>query len=173
MKQSFIVSSDVQENELQVGLMDFANLYSQEKFAEQIELFRKKGELEYLIFFNNEPDFERFAYAVNYIRFLETKNGQLPLVTGYFNNGQKDSQNPFLDGNFVKVYVSRNDKEYDNVNIVDSENDTYRFDFGGAYTKLATIEESFELPHVDLENYNHLITIIPAPAESKPWWKFW
>ncbi|MBD3583977.1 hypothetical protein [Flavobacterium selenitireducens] len=173
MKQSFIAISQLKEEELQAGLMDFANLYAQEEFAQQIEVFRKKGELEYLVVFPNEPDFLRFSFAVNYVRYLNPKSPQKPDVAGYFNSESERHQKPFLNGEFVKVYVSEGDGQHDNVNIITSDHETYFFDFNLNYKKVTTAEARYDLPAVDLNDYNYLITIIPAPSEEKPWWKFW
>jgi len=47
------------------------------------------------------------------------------------------------------------------------------YDFGGSISKLAIIEESFEIPTFDVSDYNYILDIIPAPKENKRWWKVW
>jgi len=172
MNQSFITISDIPEDVLQIGLMEFANLYATFDFVQQIQLLREKGSLNYLVYFVNEPDFDHFSFAVNYLHYIEANNGKRPVVNGYFKVDRTPGLN-FLHGKVVKLYVSKNDNKYDNVNVVNSDNETYLFDFGGSQVKLPTIEKSFEVPQIDINNYNHLITIIPAPVKAKPWWKFW
>ncbi len=49
---------------------------------------------------------------------------------------------------------------YNNVNIVDSENQFFLYDFGGNITKLNTIEEQFEFSQLNLLNYNQKIFIL-------------
>ncbi len=75
------------------------------------------------------------------------------------------------------VYVSKNDKEYDNVNPVNEKNDSYIYDFGGKIKKLKSAEEMFKLISFDKSNYHHITDIIPNKSaeklELKPWWKFW
>ena len=48
---------------------------------------------------------------------------------------------------------------YNNVNIVDSENQFFLYDFGGNITKLNTIEQ-FEFSQLNLLNYNQKIFIL-------------
>ncbi|TQI71223.1 hypothetical protein JM79_2150 [Gramella sp. Hel_I_59] len=75
------------------------------------------------------------------------------------------------------VFVSKADKEYDNVHITNSSNRNYVFDFGGSVKALNSIEEKFELIATDIENYNHIIDIYPSEdfeqKNHKAWWKFW
>ncbi len=171
MKQSFIIVTEISEDVITNGLMDFANQYTGESFVNNIELYRENETDKFLILFSNVPSFDHFCFAVNYIRYIKTPNKKLPLVFGYYLN---ESDNyPFLTKGFVKTYVSLNDKEYDNVNVVNNLNETYLFDFGGRQKKLSIIEESFEVPTINLNNFNHSLNIIPSPVENKPWWKIW
>ena len=173
MEQSFIVVKEISENVLLENLMDFANLYSDNKFAENIILYRKKESENFLIHFTNVPNFDHFCFAVNYIRYIQTPTEKLPFAFGYYLNNSETNTQHFLTDGFVKVYVSKNDKEYDNVNVVNRNNETYFYDFGGRISKLSIIEEPFENPTFDINNYNHVLNIIPAPKENKPWWKIW
>lgn len=173
MKQSFIVVKEISENLLCESLMDFANQYSDKKFVENIILYKKKGTETFLILFTNVPTFDHLCFAVNYITYVETPTKKLPLVFGYFLNNSESNPHYFLTDDFVKVYVSKNDKEYDNVNIVNQSNETYLYDFGGNISKLLLIEEPFDIPTFDIKNYDHILNISPAPKEIKPWWKIW
>ena len=75
------------------------------------------------------------------------------------------------------VYVSKNDRDYDNVNLVNNKNESYLYDFGGKVKRLQTIEEMFKLISFDKNNYYHILNIIPSKSAKKwklkPWWKFW
>ncbi len=173
MNQSFIIISNISEEVLMESLMDFANLYSGDSFTDNIEIYREKETYQFLILFTNKPSFDHFCFAINYLRYVKTPNNNLPIPFGYFLN---ESENySFLTKGFIKVYVSSNDKEYDNVNIVNNLNESYLFNFSGNQKKLTILEESFEVPSVKLDNYYHVLNIIPEPIEkeSKPWWKFW
>ncbi len=175
MNQSFILASGVREHLLIEGLMDFANLYRIEAFAQNISIFREKGELNYLVLFADAPRFEHFAFAVNAIRHIKQKDQILPTVSGYFLNEPGEATPYFLTQGVTKVYVSEIDEERDNVNAVTQNGQTFYYSFGGRVSDLAENEQAFEVPDVDLENFHHLIDVIPAPehTKNKPWWKIW
>jgi len=46
----------------------------------------------------------------------------------------------FKSGDWLMVYVYKNDKAYDNGNIVNNQNQSYLYDFGGNIKKLETTE---------------------------------
>ena len=173
MEQSFIVVEEISENLLLESLMDFANQYSDHKFVENIILYRKKEVESFLILFTNIPNFDHFCFVVNYVRYIQTPSRKLPFACGYYLNNSEKNKLYFLTNGFVKVYVSKNDKEFDNVNVVNRNNETYLYGFGGKISKLSIIEEPFEIPTFDINNYNHILDIIPSPKENKPWWKIW
>ena len=176
--KNFIVVQNLKTEVIERVLMNLANLYSNTKFVEGIQLYREKGHTDsFLILFENEPDFERFNYFVNYIVYPEGFNNQNFTTKGYFKTDQLEKNYEFNIGEWLMVFISKTDKEYDNVQIVNRENLNYLYDFGGRIKKLNTIEEKFVVKHIDLENYNHVIDIYPSKSfevkEDTPWWKFW
>ena len=93
-----------------------------------------------------------------------------------------DSNNDFKSGEILQFYVSKNDTEYDNVSIVNSNNRGYLFDFGGKMKTLEYSEEKYHLSGIDRTGYSLLKVISPSSTplstksidgSSKPWWKFW
>lgn len=155
-----------------------ANLYKTTPFVNGIELHEELDQQEsFLILFPEQPDFDRFAYFVNYIEYPINQQGLAPAVVGYFYTQLAPNKAPHLVGEIVMVYVSNKGPEYDNVNIVTENNDSYCFDFGGKVYKLDDNENSFEIQVVDQSNYSHYIDIYPGPGPNvsgnKPWWKFW
>lgn len=176
--KSFIVVQNLKTEVIQRVLMNLANLYSNTKFVEGIELYREKGHTDsFLILFTNEPDFKRFNYFVNYIVYPEGFDYQNFSTKGYFKTDQLEKNYEFNIGEWLMMFISKTDKEYDNVIIVNRENLNYLYDFGGIIKKLNIIEEKFVIKHIDIENYNHIIDIYPSKSfkakEDKPWWKFW
>lgn len=173
MEQSFIIVTDVSEEILTNGLMDFANDYYDQKFVNEIKLYTEKAGEKFLILFTNIPSFYHFCFTVNYIHYLKTDDNKLPTVYGYYLNNLNSKEHSFLSDGFVKTYVSVNDKEYDNVNVVNDKNETYLFDFNGRQTKLSIIEQVYEVPVLTIDDYHHRTNISPSPIENKPWWKIW
>lgn len=177
MEQNHIVIDNVSNQNIEDILMNLANLYADTGYTNGIQLYRKQNSTSsFLVCFTNSPDFERFSYFVNYLRYPEGLDNFNPIVRGYYQTKDIKNNKDFSKGDWIKVYVSKNGKEFDNVNVVNSENENYIYDFGGKITKLNTIEEQFELSQFDLINYNHIIEISPAKTfenATKPWWKFW
>lgn len=177
MNQNHIIIDNISNQNIEEALMSLANLYADSGYTDGIQLYRKqKSTSSFLVCFTNSPDFERFNYFVNYLRYPENNDSLNPIVRGYYQTKDIKEKNNFSKGDWIMIYVSVNDKEYDNVNIVDSENQNFLYDFGGNITKLNTIEEQFMFSQLDLLNYNHITDIYPAKAfedSKKPWWKFW
>jgi len=177
MQQNHIVIENVSNQIIEDILMNLANLYSDTAYTNDMQLFRKQNSTSsFLVIFTNSPDFERFSYFVNYLRYPEGQDNFSPIVRGYYQTKDIQNKNDFAKGNWLMVYVSPNDKEFDNVTIVNFENENYLFDFGGKITKLDTVEEKFELNQLELSNYNHIMDIFPGEtfeSSAKPWWKFW
>jgi len=82
MEQSFIVAKEISENVLLESLMDFANQYSDHKFAENIILYREKETENFLILFTNAPDFDHFVLrSIAFVTYRhQLKNYRLHLV---------------------------------------------------------------------------------------------
>ena len=178
MTENFIIVENVNEKDLESILMNLANLYADTEFVNGIQFFRKKEKYNsFLILFSNQPDFERFNYFVNYIKYPEEYEKFSPFLRGFYRTSDIKKKLEFNVGEWIMVYVSKNDKDYDNVNLVNEKNDNYLYDFGGNIKKLKSAEEMFKLISFDKSNYYHIIDIIPNKSveklELKPWWKFW
>ena len=172
MGRSFIIVSDILEKELVAGLTEFADGYSDCSFAYGIQLYKNAKTDNYLILFSFAPEFMYFAFAVNYIRYIPIGK-KFAEVSGYFLNTAREELQYFLDDDFVKVYVSRNDTEFDNVHFVNKHNQTYLYDFGGKFSKLSIIEKSYDVDKYILNDYEIILKTAPKPKEEVPWWKFW
>ncbi|WP_215937227.1 hypothetical protein [Winogradskyella psychrotolerans] len=178
MSENFIIVENVNQKELESILMDLANLYSDTEFANGIQLYRKKNHYDsFLILFSNQPDFKRFNFFINYIQYPVEHKQFSPYLRGFYKTSDIHPSTEFNVGNWIMVYVSKNDNEYDNVSLVNEKDDNYLYDFGGKIKKLKSMEEMFKLKTYDLSNYYHIIDIVPYKTvenlEQKPWWKFW
>lgn len=178
MTENFIIVENVIEKELESILMNLANLYADTVYVNGIQFYRKKDKYDsFLILFSNPPDFERFNYFVNYIKYPVKYEKFSPFIRGFYKAADIKEKSEFNVGEWIMVYVSKNDKEYDNVNLVNIKNENYLYDFGGRIKKLDSKEEMYNLLSFDKNNYYHIIDIIPNKSvekiESKPWWNFW
>ncbi len=84
MKQSFITITGIGKELLISNIDEFTNLYPDQKFVQDIKLYKKDDM--FLMLFTNSPDFMYFSFAVNYLHYIQTNNAQLPKVYGYFYN---------------------------------------------------------------------------------------
>lgn len=175
IQENYIIVENIFTQEIEDILLELANLYSDTGYTDGIQLYRKKGDVtSFLICFKNSPDFERFNYFVNYIHYPEKGK---PIVKGFYKTIDIETVGEYKIGNWVLVYVSNTDKEYDNVIFVNENHENFLYDFGGGIKKLESIEESFNQVSINIEEYNHITDIFGNPEEiiiqAKPWWKFW
>lgn len=177
MEKNHILIDNVSTQNIEEIVMNLANLYDESGYTVGMQLYRKhQSTNSFLVCFTNSPDFERFCYFINYLRYPEGFDNCNPMVRGYYQTKDITNKIDFGLGTWIMVYISKEDKEYDNVTIVNSENENYLYDFGGKITRLSKMEESFELSQAEIRNYNHIIDIFPAKAfekATKPWWKLW
>lgn len=171
MTENFIIVENVNERELESILKNLANLYADTEYVNGIQLYRKKTKLDsFLILFSNQPDFERFNYFINYIKYPEKFDNFSPFVRGFYRTSDIKMKSEFNMGEWIMVYVSKNDQEYDNVTIVNEKNESYLYDFGGNIKKLETLEEIFKMIPFDKSDYDHMLDIFPNKRikEIKP-----
>jgi hypothetical protein len=178
MKENFIIIENVSEKELRVIITNLADLYSDNEFAKGIQLYQKKGNYNsFLILFSNSPDFDRFNYALNYLKYPVGFNKFSPFIRGFYQTRESNLKADYYTGDWIMVFVSKNDKNYDNVIFVNEEDENYLFDFGGKIRKLDVIEEKFKMISVDKIDFLPIINISPTmsaeDSTGKPWWKFW
>lgn len=181
--RNFILADNVSEQDLAAILAKLAELYGDTGYTSGMELSRLTGpQPKYLVSFQNEPDMDRFSYFVNYIKYPEGFDVPGIRVTGYYMVPEEESSKHFSAGEWLQLYVSASDTEYDNVSVVNAKNESFLFDFGGRIRKLETAEQTFQLPEIDNEACQLIRVISPetAPPVSdftggtkKPWWKFW
>jgi len=172
---SFILVSEITENELESCLLDLVNMYDPQGLHE-LDLYRRKGATDYLVAVPEGCDFTLFAYCVNFIVYSRKPGLPRPWVDAYYAVAY-DPSLPFLIGDVVRVYVASDDREFDNVTVVNDRNETFLFSFRNSKPRPQEHgERAFRLPPVTIDEYNHLITLMASPppeVENKPWWKFW
>lgn len=178
MTENYIIVEKVRESDLETILMNFANLYSETEFVNGIQLYRKKETVDsFMILFSKSPDFERFNYIVNYLKYPEGFENFQAFIRGFYRTIDININAEFITGDWIMVFVSEADKEYDNVSLVNEKNESYLYDFGGKIKPLKQIEEKFNLISTEIAEYNHVIEIFSSKqAETmlkKPWWMFW
>tara|TARA_R110001592_G_scaffold88961_1_gene261771 strand:- start:2118 stop:2705 length:588 start_codon:yes stop_codon:yes gene_type:complete len=166
----YIFISGPTVDQLKFGLQELADLYSDTGFTEGISVFKSmSADNQYIINFNNTPDFERFKYFVNFLIYpLETTYSAK--VFGFWTVSEIDKIPEPLIGKRLLLYVSDNDTEGDNVYAVYSgAQSTIRMGFalGEVYKELETREFEFVEPQLNLQDYEIIDTISPDPNIKK------
>lgn len=180
MNEHFILVNCDQQGKLEQAVMDFCNLYADAKSSEWIRLFRRKGEPNsFLISFTNQPDFDLFSFCVNYLKYPSDLPELKAHVVGFFNTDLDSSHHKKSSG-WVKVFIPKNDTEFDNVYFVNNQNQVFINDFGSGIKRLHEAGGDYELIQISLEAYHHISDYVPNKSAkgfivdtNKPWWKFW
>jgi len=176
--ENFILIENVTEPDVEMVLSNLANLYSSTGFTNRIELYKyNRSNHTFLVTFKNDPNFDHFAYFINYMKYPEGFENWKPVVKGFYQIKPAESKKDFKPGDWLQMYISKNDSAYDNVSIVNTADESFLFDFGGKTKKLSFTEEKYHLPNIQKSECTLLKTIVPIaqpqPEISKPWWKFW
>jgi hypothetical protein len=179
MKRNYIVIEGCPSNDLEIVLVNFCKLYHKGGKVEDIQFYKKNSVSDsFLILFEKELDFEHFAYLINYLNYPEGYDNWTAKIYGCYLTKFISENYEFNVGEYLTLYVSYKDKDYDNVNVVNLRNETYLYDFGGRIKKLELSERNYDLPSIDVSEY-HFIKAIRFESthnemlETKPWWKFW
>lgn len=129
------------------ALRQWISLYS-ENIDESLkfEVF-KNGKGNHVIRVDERIDITSFFYLINYLKYPE--NIKYKINVEGFTIGKEHVE--LLDKRLL-IYISENDKNYDNVYVVTEENKTYTIDFGGKITELPN-ERKYAYPKLnDLSN---------------------
>lgn len=174
MKENYIIVENVSAQDIESILTDFANEYPDANPVKGIQLYAKQNDARsFLVGFTNRPDFDIFSFCINYLRYPRGFENFDPYVRGYFRTENLHTGGGFNMGEWVVVYLSENDTEYDNVSVVNENNHTYLYSFTGKTKKMDLSEERFERVERNINDYRHVTDIFPSKNSGKPWWKFW
>lgn len=127
---NLILINDGAYNDIKKALRQWIDLYS-ENFPDGLtfQIF-KNGRGNHIIQADKRLDNERFFYLVNYLNYPEGIEYKIDIEG--FTIGKDKNQ---LEGKKILVYISKTDKEYDNVFVTTSENQNFKVDFGGKITE--------------------------------------
>ncbi|HLP49479.1 MAG TPA: hypothetical protein VK154_01205 [Chitinophagales bacterium] len=163
---NYILVSNVQQRDIETAVANMAVMHADNGYTKSIEIYRYPVKGLFLLLFPFPPDFEWFQYIVNYLKYPEgvTYNAD---VRGYWTLKKGDGALSEHIGKRVMLYVSDNDKEYDNVALVTDDKLTYRLDFSGIVTLLPANEKEFIEIEVSMNDFAHVINIVPDKEEVK------
>lgn len=155
------------QSKLFKAILEFANLYADSFFTDEIKVSRISSEKNlYVVQFPKEPDFERFKYFVNYLHYPEVKDAGLK-TKGFWTIHDQDELPTEFIGARVMLYVSENDKEYDNVySAFDTIPENYKLGFavGEEFIKLTSSEPDFSEMLIEDSDLELIKIITPDTA---------
>lgn len=170
--------TDITESDLTTIISDLSNLYQDSGFTKTISIYRKKGNPEiYSLIFSESPDFERFCYFINYLRYPESIKELNPKVKGYIHKSLIRESGDFKIGEWFQVFVPENDSKYNVVHFINEQNQLFEYDFGGQINNLGNGLFKKDVFYID--DYHFITDIYSEKSfnenfqEIKPWWKFW
>lgn len=144
---NFIIIKGGLCNDIKKALQQWIALYTKD-LARNIKLeLYILGQERYLIVVDKRLSNEKFNYLINYLRYPEGIEYNIS-IEGYATVLDEKIYPQKLLNKKILVYVSDNDKEYDNVFVTTEDNETYKIDFNG---KVSRVYESkiFSIPYID------------------------
>jgi hypothetical protein len=166
LKNKYITLSNTYETQVQTALMSLAEAYSDTGFTDQIELYQDSKTRLFVIGFPNPPDFDRFCYFINYLVSPEGVDYQAE-ITGYWKLSSSDEVFAENLENNCMIFFDRQLGDYNIVNILLDTNEMYQYNFDGIYNKVENHSRIYDIPKIDIENLEEIITIIAPIANDE------
>lgn len=154
MIQNYIVINGIQKVELESALENLVKEYtSYEKFGSLKLLEIDSLNDVYAVRFEKEPDFERFSYVVNFLKYPigpEYKNAD---VKGYYSLNEELPINS-ISNERLMLYIPNDDKSYFNVSVKSESNKSFKFDWDSEEHMFKEFESdiTFDEPDLDISN---------------------
>ena len=148
---NLIIIKGGSHNYIKKALKQWIELYSNDLVTDiKFELY-KTGQESHLIVADKRLNNEKFNFLVNYLRYPEGIDYKI-CIDGYITAiDTKLFPKSLLNKNLL-IYISEDDKEFDNVFAATEDNEVYKIDFGG---KVSKTDEFKTFKHPDI-NFNSL-----------------
>src|ERR1043165_899909 len=166
INSNYILIANAAEWEIENAVLNLAARYAGSGFVNSVELYRYPDEGLFLLLFPNNPDFEHFQYFVNYLKYPEDVKYNAD-VRGYWTLTNKDKPLTAYSEKRVMLYVSAADKDYDNINAVTEDNQTFFMDFGGKITTVQENEKEFLETDLNLDDFVHRENLVRKVDETE------
>ena len=121
--------------DIKKALRQWIDLYFESIDKEySLELY-KNGIGKHIVKVDNLIDNERFCYLLNYLKYPENTIYKVK-ISGYLTVLDLKIFPQLKLGSRIQIFIPDFDKDYDNVYAVTSDDETYKFDFGGKTVKV-------------------------------------
>lgn len=147
---NFIIIEGGAFTEIKKAIRQWIDLYSESIDKKcSLELY-KNGIGKHIVKVDNQIDNERFCYLLNYLKYPENITYNVKIV-GFLTVSDLKIFSQIKLGSKIQIFIPDFDKDYDNVYAVTSDNETYKFDFGGKTTKVDFISK-YQKSEIDLNS---------------------
>ena len=134
-------------DDIKKALRQWIALYSNDLESNiKFELY-KIGQESYLIAADKRLNNEKFNFLINYLRYPEGIEYNIS-IEGYTTARHEKIYPKNLLNKKIIVYISDNDKEYDNVFVTTEDNETFKIDFGGKVLR-QNVSRIFTITDID------------------------
>lgn len=150
---NFIIIKGGAFNDIKKALKQWISLYSKDLRDGLTFQLCKNGRGNHIIQVDEQLDNERFFFLVNYLKYPEGIEYEID-IEGFTVGKDKN----ILNGKKILVYISPNDKSFDNVFVVTDDNMNYKVDFGGKIVDAGEIKQ-YILPEIDSLNNAEILKV--------------
>lgn len=142
-----------------VVVQEWADLYSDQLSSDMKLEISSDSSDNHTVSPNQRLGDDLFFFLVNYIHHFITSKGLNADIEG-FTTGD---DTPQIKGKRLLVYVSKHDKEYDNVSVITENNEVFKIDFGG---KISTEGRERDFHSADTANLSPIESITPRKTNT-------
>lgn len=166
-KDNLIVIKGGSHSDIKKALQQWIELYSDDLETDIKFEFYKTGQESHLIVADKRLNNEKFNFLVNYLRYPENIEYKIS-IEGYTTAKKENLYPEDILNKRLLIYISENDKEFDNVLVTTEDNETYKVDFGGKITR-SFESKTFKIPDFDFESLSRpeKITLNKTKIEEK------
>lgn len=136
--------------DIKKALRQWIDLYSESIDKDCFLELYKNGFGKHIVKVDNRIDNERFCYLLNYLKYPENITYKIKIL-GYLTVSDIRIFPKIKLDSKIQIFIPDFDKDYDNVYAVTSDNETYKFDFGGKTAKVDLISK-YQNSEIDLNS---------------------
>ncbi len=145
-----IVVNNVNHADISSVLIKFCNLYNQGTYA-ALPRLTQISSTSFAVTFPYDIDFITFCFAVNFLKYPMDIKWDSDVKAWATTQNSDEWVTDEIASKKVMLYLTNDDKEYDNVFLTSSDNIGYKLDFAGKQKQLSGLPpKSYSAPLVDI-----------------------
>ena len=159
-QENYILLTPISENRMQDLVSRLAESYTGSGMVNEIDIEQHRTRPDtYRLLFPWKPDFDRFGYFVNYLKFPDGQPQDALEVYGYWNLQDANPKN--LRGQRAMLHIAPPSEEFPDCIYATTDQDTaYRLYFAGDVTPLPAPAEAYHEAPIGEYDWQPFITIV-------------